>query len=297
VGYGTSSHFGGYDQIPHVHTPVTDDQVVFQNAVNQLVATGGLEEGYRVVYESATDTIAVDWQGSQYPSLQFTGAPYCNILITDEDPDQQYSSGSRTLQEAIDAMVAAEGHFFGVLPNQYFGSAQPIADATGGQLFDLAAFRANATPVIEAVLAACVEVAIPVKIDIKPGSCPNPFNLTKKGVLPVALLGSEEFDVTSIVPETLRLEGDCPALRWSLEDVATPYDGEFSDPPVESDCTTAEGDGWTDLTVKFDSQCIAMTQGALTDWDVRLWTLTGKYLNDEGDEIEFEAQDVVRVMP
>ena len=75
VGYGTSSHFGGSDQIPHIHTPVTNDQGVFQGAVNQLVASGGLEEGYRAVYESATDTIAVDWQGNQYPSLQFTGAP------------------------------------------------------------------------------------------------------------------------------------------------------------------------------------------------------------------------------
>jgi Mg-chelatase subunit ChlD len=43
VGYGTSQHGGGAGQIPHIHTPLTTDVTTFQNAVNQLVANGGLE--------------------------------------------------------------------------------------------------------------------------------------------------------------------------------------------------------------------------------------------------------------
>ncbi|MHC4648611.1 MAG: hypothetical protein ACYTBJ_24405, partial [Planctomycetota bacterium] len=39
---------------------------------------------------------------------------------------------------------------------------------------------------------------VQVAVDIKPGSCPNPLNLASRGVLPVAVLGSEDFDVSSI---------------------------------------------------------------------------------------------------
>jgi hypothetical protein len=59
---------------------------------------------------------------------------------------------------------------------------------------------------------------IPVPIDIRPTSCPNPLNTTLKGVLPVAILGMADLDVTTIDPATLLLEGVAP-LRWSYEDV------------------------------------------------------------------------------
>lgn len=306
VGYGTPSHFGGYSaQIPHIHTPVTSDASIFQNAVNQLIAYGGLEQGYRAVYESATDTIAVDYFGNASPSLGFTGAPYCNILITDERLNQ----GGRTLQEATDAMTGVGGVFFGILPSYWFSEAQPLADATGGQLFDLAAFRQNATPVIEAVLAACVEAVQPVLADIKPGSCPNPYNFGKKGTLPVAIVGTEDFDVTNVVVDSIRLNGDCPVVRWAYEDAAKPYEDGFSDPLSELDCveypqtqTLPDGsvveyvDGIMDLTLKFDPSCIATTVADPEGTPyLQLWTLTGKYLNDNGDEVEFAAEDVVRV--
>jgi len=304
VGYGALNHGSG--QIPHIHTPLTSDLTTFQDAVDDLVANGGLEQGFRAVYESATDTITADFPaGSTNLSLGFTGAPYCNILITDETPDQ----GGRTLAEAIDAMNAVDGVFFGILPNSLHGVAQPLADATGGQLFDLGAFRENATPVIEAVLAACVEAVMPVAIDIHPGSCPNPFNYGKKGVVPAAIIGTEDFDVTSVIVDSIRLNGDCPAVKWAYEDAAQPYEDGFSDPLSELDClaypqtiTLPDGtvvdyvDGITDLTLKFDSACVSTTvlDPAGTPY-VQLWTITGKYLNENGDEVDFSAEDVVRV--
>jgi hypothetical protein len=304
VGYGALNHGSG--QIPHIHTPLTSDLTTFQDAVDDLVANGGLEQGFRAVYESATDTITADFPaGSTNLSLGFTGAPYCNILITDETPDQ----GGRTLAEAIDAMNAVDGVFFGILPNSLHGVAQPLADATGGQLFDLGAFRENATPVIEAVLAACVEAVMPVAIDIHPGSCPNPFNYGKKGVVPAAIIGTEDFDVTSVIVDSIRLNGDCPAVKWAYEDAAQPYEDGFSDPLSELDClaypqtiTLPDGtvvdyvDGITDLTLKFDSACVSATvpDPAGTPY-VQLWTITGKYLNENGDEVDFSAEDVVRV--
>ena len=93
----------------------------------------------------------------------------------------------------------------------------------------------------------------PVFVDIKPGSCPNPLNIGQKGVLPVAILGTEEFDVASIDPASIRLskegiDGEVATLRWSYEDVATPFEGELCD------CWDLNGDGYMDLTLKFKAQ-------------------------------------------
>jgi hypothetical protein len=90
------------------------------------------------------------------------------------------------------------------------------------------------------------QCAYPVDIDIKPGSCPNPFNLKSMGVTPAAILGSEELDVTTIDPASIRLDG-VPALRSGLEDVATPAMGN------ECACSTEGADGYMDMTVKFKS--------------------------------------------
>jgi hypothetical protein len=46
---------------------------------------------------------------------------------------------------------------------------------------------------------------IPVFVDIKLASRPNPFQLKRKGALPIAICGTEDFDVTTINPETIRL--------------------------------------------------------------------------------------------
>ena len=43
-----------------------------------------------------------------------------------------------------------------------------------------------------------------VQIDIKPGSYPNSINLCSNGAVPIAIFGSETFDVYEIDTETLR---------------------------------------------------------------------------------------------
>jgi len=101
---------------------------------------------------------------------------------------------------------------------------------------------------------------IHVPIDIKPQSCPNPLNTDKKGVVPVAVLGTEDFDVTTIDPETIKLtmeglEVGVSPLRWAYEDVGTPFEGELCD------CHDAGPDGILDLTVKFKAQELVETLG------------------------------------
>ena len=57
-----------------------------------------------------------------------------------------------------------------------------------------------------------------VNIDIKPGSYPNSINLKSKGVVPVAVLGSDTFDASTVNPSTVLFAGAAP-VRWTMEDV------------------------------------------------------------------------------
>jgi len=111
-----------------------------------------------------------------------------------------------------------------------------------------------------------------VYVDIKPMSCPNPLRITGKGVLPVAILGTEDFDVTTVDPASIRLVGlaGVPALRWAWEDVTTPYDGG-----EECGCNILEGDGFMDLTLKFETQEVIETLGEVNDGDVLTLKLYG----------------------
>jgi hypothetical protein len=109
-----------------------------------------------------------------------------------------------------------------------------------------------------------------IKIDIKPCSCPNPLNVADKGLLPVAICGSEDFDVSTIDTASIRLEGVAP-IRSSYEDVATP----MTDVAELCECTTAGPDGQLDLTLKFNIQDIVAAMGQINDGDELELTLTG----------------------
>jgi hypothetical protein len=129
---------------------------------------------------------------------------------------------------------------------------------------------------------------IHVTVDIKPQSCPNPLNVNSKGVLPVAILGTATFDVTLVDPSTVRLEGVSP-LRWDLEDVATPFEGDLVDC---NSCTTAGPDGFIDLTLKFDKQEVIAAIGEVEDGTCLVLTLTGELYDDTA----ITGEDIVRIL-
>ena len=115
---------------------------------------------------------------------------------------------------------------------------------------------------------------VDVPLDIKPGSCPNPVNVRSRGVLPVAILGTADLDVATIVPDTIQLNGVSP-IRWAMEDVATPYE-PFIGKSDAYDCTEEGPDGYMDLTLKFDKQEVINTFGEVEDRDVLILQLTGE---------------------
>jgi len=63
-----------------------------------------------------------------------------------------------------------------------------------------------AIPVLAAIMIGATVTpvyALGVDIDISPGGDPNSINLASKGVIPVAILGSAEFDAATIDPTSL----------------------------------------------------------------------------------------------
>jgi hypothetical protein len=136
-------------------------------------------------------------------------------------------------------------------------------------------------------------------LDIKPGSCPNPFNAklfdflddgkeNKGGVLPVAILGTDDFDVSEIDVSTVLLEGVAPLSEGiCYEDVSRPVTNGS-----ECECTSEGPDGHTDLTLKFSSLEIAealLAGGIGVTGEKRQLTVSGELF----DGTAFEAADCV----
>jgi subtilisin-like proprotein convertase family protein len=139
-----------------------------------------------------------------------------------------------------------------------------------------------------------VPCEIELSLDIKPGSCPNSFNARNFGVLPTAILGTQDFDVSQVDVSTLVISradgvgGSAGAIRTDVEDVGTPFEGELCD------CHEIEGDGFLDLTIKFGSQEVAeaLELGSVpSDTQVEL-CVSGMLL----DGTAFVACDCVRIV-
>jgi hypothetical protein len=102
---------------------------------------------------------------------------------------------------------------------------------------------------------------IAVSLDIKPGSCPNSFNIKEKGVLPVAILGDKNLKASSIDPKSItlsRYEGTYGVnpIRSSLEDVAS-----ASTKTCSCGFKSGRPDRKQDLNLKFDSQEVVKQLG------------------------------------
>jgi len=113
-----------------------------------------------------------------------------------------------------------------------------------------------------------------ITIDIKPGSDPNSINLRSKGVVPVALLSTAEFDATTI----LESGGDvyfagAIAIRLNIEDV--------------------DGDGIDDVICHFRTQELDLDENS-TDGDVEI----GSYDLIVGDIVlSYIGNDTVNIVP
>lgn len=82
-----------------------------------------------------------------------------------------------------------------------------------------------------------------VEIDIKPGTePPNPVNPDSKGLIPIAILTTVEFDATTVDPATIQIAGRGVAAR-----------GRVDDPKYMAHKEDVDGDGDVDLLVQAET--------------------------------------------
>ena len=98
-----------------------------------------------------------------------------------------------------------------------------------------------------------------VQIDIHPGDYPNCFTNNGNGVIPVAILGSSEFDVTLIDPATIELDGLMVKIKKNgilmahIEDVNSDGIDDLVVQILDEEGTYAPGFGVGTLTGDYDS--------------------------------------------
>jgi hypothetical protein len=119
-----------------------------------------------------------------------------------------------------------------------------------------------------------------ISLDVRPGSDGNPVSASEQGLLPVAILGSNDLHVTTIDPSTLQLAGVNLALRGSAKRPHLAYILE-----------DVNGDGFTDLVAFFGVPDL-VSSGALTTSTIAL-TITGALT----DGTRIQGADSVRVVP
>jgi WD40 repeat protein len=200
----------------------------------------------RIDYNS-TSTVAFSADGS----LLFVGGQQ-QIDVYDVYPDLPVLKGSITMNSA----------------------GEPIT----GRIYSLATLPCMA--------ASSRSSGIEVAVDIKPRNCPNRLNVRSKGVIEVAILGSETFDVMDVDPQTVQIEGASP-LRWKLKDVATPYDSDNMQGDCR-DCTRKGRDGFLDLRLKFRKQDILKNIESANDGDCLVLALSGETFDGStimGDDV------------
>lgn len=137
--------------------------------------------------------------------------------------------------------------------------------------------------------------------DIRGASCPNPLNLQSRGKLPIAMLGSGDFDVSMVDLATVRLArvdgvgrtvvplGGPPGPRPVLEDVGRPAGGN------PCDCHEEGPDEIADCVLKFSTPEVV---AALSLNEVAAGTSVELVVSGNlVDGTAFTASDCVKLVP
>jgi len=145
------------------------------------------------------------WSGEDRPHLQ---AAYCLMKGLESFNIQTLSVGGSDIDwfdEMADAIIGSQIYGGpmgdGYWPEDYWSWGEPVL-ATEWALLTLE----RVVPPLDVV------------IDIKPWSDPNSINLKSKGVIPVAILTTDEFDAAMVDPDTVLFAGAMP-VHFALEDV------------------------------------------------------------------------------
>jgi hypothetical protein len=208
--------------------------------------------------DSPSSVAVADLEGDSVPDLVIGN-------IASDDVSVLLGNGDGSFQAAVSFAV-------GDAPNSI-----AVADLDGDSGPDIVTANLSSDDV-SVLINRCVSL-VRLDIDIKPESCPNALNVKSKGVLPVAVLGTEGFDVREINTATIRLEGVTP-IRSAIGDVSTP----LLDKQDECDRASEDEDGFDDLTLEFDTQEVVSALGRVADGDELVLIFTAE--SSDGRPVE-----------
>jgi hypothetical protein len=247
----------------------------------EIVDWGGTGDFELAIYGGTTDEVTFKLGPGEY-------VDWASATLVDYDP-----GGSITGVEFVGTMGSATFPATGVgVEETYDTTGQGLGEI---QMIRLTSYEGSFDDLTINVMQR-PEIA---SLDIKPGSCPNPVNPKSKGVVPMAVVGTDAFDVTQIdfdSLELMRADGVggavTPRVRdrgqsYTIEDVATPFEGELCD------CHELVGDGIDDLGMKFSTPELAeaFELDSVHPRTPVMLTLRGTLL----DGTEFEVSDCIIV--
>ena len=108
-------------------------------------------------------------------------------------------------------------------------------------------------------------------------------------------MGTDSFDVTTIDPDSLNLEGVAP-LRWAYADVGAPFEPLTGKEDCYEDCVDCScADGFLDLVFHFDTQEVVTFLSEVNDEECLVLEITGA-LKEEYNGTSIVGEDVVRML-
>jgi len=235
---------------------------------------------YEIDTETGQTTPIGGWLGLRIGAADFdplTGTLY-GIELTLYGPPRLVTINTNTGRATV---VGRLSKSFGVIGSMVFTEAGTIIGSAGFALGSEILFEMDTTGQIfrtwkipdifipqGLAFAPPCKQTIHVEIDIKPGSDLNPINLKSNGVIPVAVLTTDDFDATTVDAATVRFGPEkAEQEHYALEDV--------------------DNDGDLDMILHFRTQ----DTGIGPDDDEAI--LTGETLN--GDY--FTGTDSIRIVP
>lgn len=232
---------------------------------------------------SLSPSIAVNDVGTEHTVTALVadllGVPQPGVLVTFEVFAGPNAGTSGVCGPNTDCTTDVDG----VTTFTYLGSGGVGADSIRACFLDeMQTEICSATAVKEWVAPQYLEV----DLDITPPVCPNPLPVASDDRLRAAILGTATFDVMTIDPATVALEG-VPALYTRPDDVAEPVPGT----PEECECWEGN-DAYRDLVFAVPIPDLVAVLGPVSDKEMVPLTATGMLY----DGTPFQAVDCVLIL-
>ena len=158
-------------------------------------------------------------------------------------------------------------------------------------LFVCLAMALMIAPAVMLAAPVAANSAINIAVDIKPNSDPNSLNVNSKGVLPVAILGTDDFDVMTVNASTVVLSWPGITLP-PLADGVSPLPSADGVPPLRWAWEDVNRDGLMDIVLKYSMKAA----GPYTVTHERPGDLIMTLMGNLMDGTPLEGYDTVRII-